>query len=169
MSKNLVDIALKSGAPLLAQILRGFGPIGSLAGGVIDAVAGQLGTDPTPEAIEKAHRAEPERVETVIRQVDTDYAEIARSVAETTQSWHRVLEGDRQADSWMTRNWRPLTAILFGPAALAIVMTACAAVLWRIAPDPSLSPLFALAGTTVSTWAGFCGWYAHKRTLEKKD
>lgn len=165
---GLADIALNSGAPIVARILKGFGPIGQLAGGVIEAVAAELGTEPTPTAIETAHQAEPQRVERVIRKVDADYSKIAMEANQTARAHIALLEGDRDSESAITRLWRPLTAILFAPACLMVLACACfMLVTGRPVPEGG-AVLVGIVVPIMTLWAGFNGVYSHGRSGEKK-
>lgn len=166
MSK-LSDIALNSGAPIVSQILKGFGPIGMLAGGVIEMIAGRLDTDPTPEAIEGKFQSEPEVVQQVIREIDADYTEIVKQGHETARSWHRVLEGDRDSEHALTRLWRPVTALFFGPCCLLVLATACWVLLNQIPISSEALTLVGVIVPTITALSGFCGWYATKRSQEK--
>ena len=95
---SIAAIALKLGAPLVAEILRRKGGRGGkIAGKVITDISAGLGAEPKEEAIVEAYKDRPAEVTEVITRVEQDLAEIARTATEATISYHRLIGSDRDA------------------------------------------------------------------------
>lgn len=79
------------------------GPMGAAVGGV---VARALGVPESPEAVAQAVRRDPEAT-LKLREVE---ARIESSLIEQRAS---VVTAEAQSESWLARNWRPLTMLWF--------------------------------------------------------
>ncbi len=97
-----VKNAISTAAPLLGTALGG--PAGGAIGG---AIASLLGVENTPEAVEAELRKNPEAL-LKLRGLEAD---LERARIETRG---RVVTAEAQGESWLQRNWRPLTMIWFG-------------------------------------------------------
>lgn len=71
--KTLGPIILKAGAPILLDVVKSNLP--EAVGKVVESIAVKVGVEPTPEAIQAKHAAEPEIVEEAIREVATESPE----------------------------------------------------------------------------------------------
>lgn len=73
----LIPILTQAGAPILKNLIRRHAGAGTadIAETVIDALAGAVGTDPTPGAIAEAHKADPAKVEAAIRDLESSQAD----------------------------------------------------------------------------------------------
>lgn len=98
---NLKSLVSTS-APLLGAALGG--PAGGVIGGAVAAV---LGVDNTPEAIEAELRRSPE----ALLKLKALEADLERARIEVRG---QVVQAEAQGESWLQRNWRPLTMIWFG-------------------------------------------------------
>ncbi|MEO4040238.1 3TM-type holin [Hoeflea sp. CAU 1731] len=164
----LVTILLSVGAPILAGILKAKGGKGgAIAGEVLETVAGKLGTDATPQAIEEAYNADPEVFTKTVRTIETDYAAIARAGAEAHLAYIELVKADRDSADLLTRIWRPLNGFLFPVGCLIIVATVCVMLLSRIPVDASVLPLIGIVVPVMTAWAGVVGYYVGQRTKEK--
>lgn len=94
--------AISTAAPLLGAALGG--PAGGAIGG---AIASLLGVENTPEAVEAELRRNPEAL-LKLRALEAD---LERARIETRG---QVVTAEAQGESWLQRNWRPLTMIWFG-------------------------------------------------------
>lgn len=79
------------------------GPAGAAVGGLI---ARMLGVDETPEAVRDALRQDPEAA-LKLREVE------ARIETSLIQGRTQVVTAEAQGESWLQRNWRPLTMLSF--------------------------------------------------------
>lgn len=165
----LVAIAADIGAPIIAKILRSRGGrAGQIAGRTIEAVARQLGTEPSAEAIATRYEEDPENTTAALRTVENGLAELGKAASEATQSYHELLAGDRNSQSLLNRLWRPVNGFLFGIEVFAIVATVVV-VIWRGEVDTirALQPLWSFLGTILGTHAGVVGVYVWRRSDEK--
>ena len=96
--KNLIS----SAAPMLGTALGG--PAGAAVGGLITKA---LGVEESPEAIEAELRRDP----AALLKLKGLEADLERARIETRG---RVVTAEAQGESWLQRNWRPLTMIWFG-------------------------------------------------------
>ncbi|NWO05552.1 MAG: hypothetical protein HLX50_07570 [Alteromonadaceae bacterium] len=94
------NIVSKS-APLLGTALGG--PAGGAIGGAIAAV---LGVENSPDAIEAELRKDP----AALLKLKGLEADLERARIETRG---QVVQAEAQGESWLQRNWRPLTMIWF--------------------------------------------------------
>lgn len=97
-----VKAAISKAAPLLGTAL-GLPGAGAIGG----AIASLLGVENTPEAVEAELRKNPEAL-LKLRGLEAD---LERARIETRG---RVVTAEAQGESWLQRNWRPLTMIWFG-------------------------------------------------------
>lgn len=108
----LGPLLARVGAPILKSILveEVGGRTGQVGSVVIDALSAALGVDPTPEAIDAAHKADPVTTETAIKDLENDPAMVT-ALAEALKSRDALLavestkgffyDGWRPALSWM--------------------------------------------------------------------
>lgn len=68
---DLIQSLIKAGAPILGTVIGG--PVGTLAGAAIGALAEALGTPPTPEAVKQAIETQPGAA-AIVRQVEAEKA-----------------------------------------------------------------------------------------------
>lgn len=66
---DLVQALIKAGAPLLGTVIGG--PVGTIAGAAIGALAEALGTTPTPDAVKTAIETKP-NASTIVQKVEAD-------------------------------------------------------------------------------------------------
>lgn len=167
----LVGLAVKLGAPLLAEIFkRKGGTAGKMAGNVIERLAGDLGVDPTQAAIEQAYADNPDAVKTVVEKIETDLAALAEAASKATISYHDLIKGDRDSLSLLNRIWRPLNGVLFGLECAAIVFVVCIKIyVGEVATLQALAPLYGFIGSVLTIHAGVVGVYVWKRTDEKRS
>lgn len=88
-------------APTVGGMLAG--NLGESAGKMIASV---LGVDPTPEAVEQELRNNPDAL-LKLKAVEADL-EKARIQARSD-----VVQAETKSESWLPRNWRPLTMLAF--------------------------------------------------------
>ncbi|WP_417691530.1 hypothetical protein [Roseibium sp.] len=169
----LAMIALDVGARALSKILRQHGGrAGTIAADVAEAavrqVAGTLGIEPTEEAIAAKYDSEPEAVSDAFKSVEQDLGPIAQAASEATQSYQRLIKGDRSSPSLLTRIWRPLNGILFALSCLALVLSFCFLMLkGDVQTIANASIAYGFLGTVLGTWAGVVGVYVWRRSDEK--
>ncbi|MCI5075637.1 3TM-type holin [Oricola sp.] len=158
----LIPILTKAGAPILKGIIRRRigGKGAEIAAEAIDAVAGRLGTEPTPDAIVEAHKADAQHVETIVRETEADFGE-------QWLAYLGVLETDARSEDRLQRLWRPLLAYGFGLAAIMMLATVCIVILRQIPLNAELAPLLAIVVPIFTYWAGIVGYYVRQRTNEK--
>lgn len=158
----LIPILKRAGAPILKKLIeRRIGGKGAeIANTAIDVIADKLGVAPTPQRIAEEHAADPERVEAVI-------ADIESESPETWLAYLDLLSTDAKSDDAWQRRWRPATALLFAAACTALMLTVCWAILAQIPIDESQMPLIGMVGTVIVPWAGVVGWYVKTRSDEK--
>lgn len=103
----LIPILASVGAPILKSILENEigGDVGKTGSVVVDALATALGVDPTPEAIEKAHQADPTATEAVIKQVE-ESGEAMKAFVEAMKSRDALLAADNGKGLFYD-GWRP--------------------------------------------------------------
>lgn len=101
-SWDSVKRIVSSSAPLLGTALGG--PAGGAIGG---AIASVLGVENTPDAIEAELRKNPE----ALLKLKALEADLERARIETRG---QVVQAEAQGESWLQRNWRPMTMIWFG-------------------------------------------------------
>lgn len=97
-----VKSLLSNTAPMLGAALGG--PAGGAVGGLI---AKALGVEETPEAIEAELRKDPG----ALLKLKGLEADLERVRIETRG---QVVQAEAKGESWLQRNWRPLTMIWFG-------------------------------------------------------
>lgn len=97
-----VKSLISSAAPMLGAALGG--PAGGAVGGLI---AQALGVEETPEAIEAELRRDP----AALLKIKGLEADLERARIETRG---QVVQAEARGESWLQRNWRPLTMIWFG-------------------------------------------------------
>lgn len=165
----LAALAFDIGAPIIGNLLRrSGGPTGEIAASTIEKIADQLGTEPNEEAIMQHHERRPDDVASVLRGINGDLARMAEAASDANQSYHRLLKGDRDSVSLLSRAWRPFNGFAFGLEAVLIVVTVCVAI-WRGDADTlkALQPLYAFLGTVLGAHASVVGVYVWRRTDEK--
>lgn len=165
----LVGIATELGVPIIASILRRRGGrAGQIASTTIEAVAQQLGTEATADAIVARYEADPENTRAAFQKVESGMEELATAASEATQSYHELLAGDRDSQSLLNRLWRPVNGFLFGAEVFAIVLTVVV-VIWRGEVDTirALQELWSFLGTILGAHAGVVGVYVWRRSDEK--
>lgn len=154
----LIPIFQQVGAPVLKSILQryGKGKATKVAAEVIDVLAGKIGTERTPEAIAEAHRTEPARVETIIREVEQD-----------SGKYLALLTIDAQSDDKWQSRWRPFNGYLFGLACFITIITVCIVVGFQIPLTENALTLAAIISPTIVSWATVVGVYVRSRSNEK--
>lgn len=169
----LIGIALTVGAPILANVLR---RQGGAAGGIaadvaetaVKSLADQLGVEPTEDAIAAKFETDPYEVTEAIKTVNADLGEVARAASDATQSYHRLIEADRESPSLLTRIWRPLNGVLFAFSCVALVLSFCwLMVKGDVATISGAAVAYGFLGTVLGTWAAVVGVYVWRRTDEK--
>jgi len=93
---------ISNAAPMLGAALGG--PAGGAVGGLI---ARALGVEETPDAIEAELRKDP----SALLKLKGLEADLERVRIETRG---KVVQVEAQGESWLQRNWRPLTMLWFG-------------------------------------------------------
>ena len=172
LASILAPIAAKAGATALSTVLRSTNTkAGAVAADVIGTLAGKLGVPATPDAVQAKVQANPAAVEQALRETQTEKMDALAKVIAAENDEYRIyagiIAGERGSGSLLQRIWRPLAGLIFSGACAAVVITTCLVVLRQSTVDPSLASLLALCGTTITTLAAFCGYYAGQRTKEK--
>lgn len=161
----LIGLLATYGVPVILKIVQGdkAGAVNT----VIKAVADKLGVEPTEAAIVKAEKEDPGRFNEVIQTVEIDFAAMAESASDATQSYHKLLMQDQQS-GLLSRTWRPFNGYIFGINCSALVfsfvycmMTGQASVITAAAAA------FGFLGTVLSAHAAVVGVYTWRRTTEK--
>ncbi|PCI03863.1 MAG: hypothetical protein COB78_05780 [Hyphomicrobiales bacterium] len=167
---GIAAIAIKLGAPLLAELFkRKGGSSGKVAGKVIERLAGELGVEPTPAAIEREYANNPKAVSTVFENIETDLGAVAEAASKATISYHDLIKGDRDSLSLLNRIWRPVNGLLFGLEVATIVFVVCVKIyVGDVETLGAVKPLYAFLGTILGTHAGVVGVYVWRRTDEKR-
>lgn len=153
----LGPILVKAGAPILKSVLEKEvgGAAGQVGGAVIDAIAGPLGVPPTPEAIAEAHKADPARVEDVIRNVEASQ-EWIQHLAAATAGRDALLQREDQRENFFAWGWRPamswLVIFLFAWA-MVLVPTVNAAFKASLVA-PSTDDILQFAGIWLVIYGG---------------
>ena len=165
----LIPIAkklIKFGMSKLPGAMFGGAAGEAVAGTVIDTIAGKLGIEPTPEALETA--------------IETRGPEIGAIVDENAEYWaglwetqvieqNKTMRAEMSAKSVFTRNWRPFVGFAFGFECLALVFTTCGLLISGTVPAfDAFAPILSILGTVFTAQAGVVGVYAYQRTQEKK-
>jgi hypothetical protein len=170
--RNLGDTLLKAGAPVLKSVIeQSIGGIGGkLAGAAIDALAEGLGTQPTPEAIDTAIRANPNGAAQVVRTIEsefkTDMARIAEANRDVMRGYQEVLLNDAKTEGWLAQRWRPIFALAFTVTFVMIAVTVCRGI-WI----GQLEGVEAVTGLLITMLAAGCavlGVQIWQRSEEKK-
>lgn len=163
---TIAGLALKFGAPFLADLLRSKVP--GVAGKALGKIAERLGTDEDPIAVERAIPTRPDVFQEVETQDHAYLVDLMREETEQLRILHDTMEGERDSKSLLQRAWRPFNGFLFGIACLCLIITVCHVVWAQKVPDAdAIAPILALIGPVITAWAGVVGWIAHRRTHEK--
>ena len=102
---KLLPLAIKFGLPILTKALKSKGgSAGRVAAEVIDTAAAELDVEPTAEAIEAVARADPDRVQTVLKQFEEDRQDMLLSAIEGELG---LVAADQASEHWYTRGVRP--------------------------------------------------------------
>ncbi len=169
----LATIALQVGAPLLAELFkRKGGAGGKIAGGIVETIAGELNVEPTPKAIKEIYDKNPTLVEPVLHKVEADLGVMAEAASKTMMSYHDLLEGDRNSDSFVNRTWRPLVGYSFAFCSSAVIAV-IVKVLWKLADGVVIDltngvVLIGLVVPVLTLMAGVTGYFGHRRSIEKQ-
>jgi hypothetical protein len=101
---DLIATLTKAGAPILGTLIGG--PVGTIAGAAIGALAEALGTPATPEAVKQAIETRPEAA-AIVRAVE---AEKAPDLLELQKAWVEVYAETSRTDAakgWFYNAWKP--------------------------------------------------------------
>lgn len=164
----LLPILAEVGAPLLKRVIsrHASGSAGDVAGAVVDAIAGRLGTVATPEAIEQAYRADPAGAGAAIREVEIERREDwAAMIADV----NATMRAEQQSGGLLQRAWRPVFGLLYGVAFLGMALTVVKAV-WT-GDAPAINALAAISGFLIAFYgmgASVLGVYVWQRSTEKR-
>lgn len=96
--KELAGTLAKAGAPALGTIIGGAigGPLGALVPIVLTSLAEALGTDPTPEAVDRAIKADPaaavEKIQPVETQATSELELLLKDKADARQQTLKLVE-----------------------------------------------------------------------------
>lgn len=166
MITTIAGLALKYGAPILADILKSKSP--EIIDRAIDKVGDFLGTGNDPVAINNRLAREPDLVKTIESENRDFFVELMREETEQLRIVHETMAGERTSKSLLQRAWRPFNGFLFGIACFSLIVTVCHVVWAQKVPDAdAIAPILALIGPVITAWAGVVGWIAHRRTHEK--
>lgn len=139
---------LKS-APIVGGLLGG--PVGATVGTAANLVAGWLGVEPTPEAVEQALQKDPEALVKLKENEQRYQAKLTelQLAAETAQltEINKTMRAELASDSLYKSGWRPLFGYVMATAWAAIMF----AVTYLMVTDPGAAAavLVALSDTTV--------------------
>ena len=163
---TIAGLALKFGAPILADLLKSKTP--DVVDRAIDKIGEALGTGPDPEAIQGRLEGDPDLIQTVEHQNYDYLVDLMHEETEQLRILHDTMAGERTSKSLLQRAWRPFNGFLFGIACFSVILTACHVVWTQKVPDAdAIAPILALIGPVITAWAGVVGWIAHRRTAEK--
>lgn len=146
----LGPVLAKIGAPILKGELEKIGgPVGHVGSVIVDALAGQLGVAPTPEAVAEAAQAEPEKFERVALDVET------RMAAGMAARDALLLREDGR-ETFFAWGWRPamswLVIFLFGWAMVILPLVNSA--FNSDVPIPASEDILRLAGLWLVIYGG---------------
>lgn len=111
MSWSSVADEVAKFAPVVGSILGG--PVGLAVGSVGKLVAQALGVANTPDAVSQALKTDPQAaVKLAALESQVSLAQIAAQSSALTQRSLNV-RAEINSQSWMARNWRPLTMLVF--------------------------------------------------------
>jgi len=117
---------VKSAAPLVGTVLGG--PVGAAAG-VIGGIASLFGTEPEPDKIEAAIKADPEALVKLKQfeiQNQTDLQKLAiQCSTQITLEVNKTMQTESKSDKWWVSGWRPFWGFISGIAFLALVVFVC--------------------------------------------
>lgn len=163
---TIASLALKFGAPILADLLKSKTP--GVVDRAIDKAGEFLGTGKDPIAIKNRLEEEPAVVEAIEVQNRDFFVDLMREETEQLRIVHETMAGERTSKSLLQRAWRPFNGFLFGIACFCLIVTVCHVVWAQKVPDAdAIAPILALIGPVITAWAGVVGWIAHRRTHEK--
>lgn len=103
--EKLLSLLLDAGAPLLVDIVRTEAP--EPVARVVEALAGHLGTDATPDAIATRMEMQPVETTAAIREVEERSAEYWRALATAAAGQAALLAREDARESWFSWAWRP--------------------------------------------------------------
>lgn len=153
----LAPILIQAGAPILKRLLEKEvgGTAGQVGSVVVDTIATKLGVPPTPEAIAEAHKADPARVEEVVRDLEVS-PDWLPYLAQATAGRDALLQREDQRESFFAWGWRPamswLVIFLFAWA-MVLVPTVNAAFKASLV-TPSTDDILQFAGIWLVIYGG---------------
>ena len=165
----LVPILTEVGAPLLKRLLlrHGSSAVREAGGAVVDALARRLGSEATPEAIERAYRADPQGAAEAIREVEIarreDWAAMLADVNAT-------MRGEQSARGLLQRIWRPVFGLFYAFAFAGLALTLMRA-LWR-GDTAAINAFAGISGFLIAFYgmgASVLGVYVWQRSAEKRN
>lgn len=155
--------AVASAAPALGTALGG--PAGGAVGSLI---AGALGVEETPDAIQKALKSDPEAAVKLQRLQNEHQQEIRRMTleAETTRQTQlqKTIRAELGEDSFYKSGWRPTIGWVLAIALGAIMATLAYAIVMQ--PGKAAEIMSAASGVLMFM-AGLLGYNAKKRSDDK--
>jgi len=126
MDWDKVVTLVKSSAPLLGTVLGG--PVGAAAG-VIGGIASLFDTEPEPDKIEAAIKADPDafvKLKQFETRHQTDLATLAiQSSTQITLAVNTTMQAESKSDKWWVSGWRPYWGFVSGTAFLVLVVFVC--------------------------------------------
>lgn len=168
---DLIQSLIKAGAPILGTVIGG--PVGTLAGAAIGALAEALGTQPTPEAVKKAIETQPGAAE-IVQRVE---AEKAPSLNADLEAILRDRQGARDHTLALVEKTSPMQ---YGAAIVSAIVLIGFGVLSYLALKPEtagvrsdvtlylLGAWQTLAGGVVGYWVGSSAGSASKDSALKQ-
>jgi len=153
--KDIAD-TVKGAAPLVATVLGG--PAGAAAS-VIGGIASLFGSEPEPDKIAEAIKADPEAM-IKLRQFEsqnrTELAKLSiQSATQITLAVNQTMQAESQSDKWWVSAWRPFWGFISGAAFFALVIFVCFLAWEAISTkDPSA---IAMIPALVSAFIGLFG------------
>lgn len=106
----LLPVLAKSGAGILADIVRGKSPAAAVVVEKIGAALGQPGA--SPSEIADRFEADPTATAQIIREVERESEEMWKTIAAADQVRDRQFEREHK-EHWLAWAWRPGTMYLF--------------------------------------------------------
>lgn len=101
---DLIQALVKAGAPILGTVIGG--PVGTLAGAAIGALAEALGTQPTPEAVKAAIETKPGAGD-IVKQVEAAKGpELHALLTKEAENYASIISQDAER-GWFYTAWRP--------------------------------------------------------------
>ena len=162
---------LKAGAPMLKSLIENAvgGVGGKIAGGIVDALAQELGTPAEPDAIADAIERDPSGTAPIVQSIEAQAVKTLDIGTADLSGYLAMLREDQNSEGLLTRIWRPLFAVSYTVLFAMQIVT----FLWLLWTDRLDAIIKVEEVTTYLTFMnvaalGVLGIQIWKRTEEKK-